>query len=277
MAGTSATSDSKTAELYPPPYLPVLASGKSHVLTCVLDGGSRVLKPDTVENCTVPPRPGMPTIWAMGDSHSGHLQAMLYKVHERLGVGVHLVETPGWSFPFEPAREFAPRKELYSRIEQLFEPGDIVLVSRLFIERSLPHKLQEFRPWLYNAGRLADDLAEKGVKLVITGPPPIFPFSDIRECSLVERSICRLEMDEFSPLVDDVMVLLTDLEASRDNIAIFSIFETVCPAGDKYCYPDNRSNFLYRDKDHFNSLGSQLLAESFVDMLRSSGTLTPDQ
>lgn len=277
MAGTDASSGSKSAEIYPSPYLPILHTDKSHVLTCVLDGGSRVLKPDTVENCTVPAKPGMPTIWAMGDSHSGHLQAMLYKTHERLGVGVHLVETPGWSFPFEPAKEFAPRKELYSRIEPLFKPGDIVLVSRLFIERSLPHVLQEFRPWLYLAGRLADDLAVRGVKLVITGPPPIFPYNDIRECSLDERQSCRLERSQFAPLVDEVMHLLTDLEASRDNIAVFSIFETACPAGDKYCYPDNGTNFLYRDKDHFNSLGSQLLTESFVEMLRSSGTLSPEE
>ena len=275
--GTGSDEASATAELHPAPYVPIPGSGKSHVLTCVLDGGSRVLEPDTVENCTIPPRPGMPTIWAMGDSHSGHLQAMLYEVHDRLGVGVHLVETPGWSFPFEPAKEFAPRKELFSRIEPLFQPGDIVLVSRLFIERTLPHALQEFRPWLYLSGLLADELARKGVRLVITGPPPIFPYNDIRECSLEERESCQLDRDAFSPLVDEVMGLLTDLEASRDNISVFSIFETACPDGDRYCYPDNGSSFLYRDKDHFNSLGSRLLAESFVDMLRSTGALTPGQ
>ena len=34
-------------------------------------------------------------------------------------------------------------------------------------------------------------------------------------------------------------------------------------------------SFLYRDKDHFNSLGSMQLAEPFVEMLRSSGMLSP--
>ncbi len=266
-----------TADLHPAPYLPIPGSGKSHVLTCVLDGGSRILKPDTVENCTIPPRPGMPTVWAMGDSHSGHLQAMLYEVHDRLGVGLHLVETPGWSFPFEPAKEFAPRKELFSRIEPLFQPGDVVLVSRLFIERTQPHTLLEIRPWLYLTGLLADQLAEKGVRLMITGPPPIFPYDDIRECSLEERESCQLRRSEFAPLVDEVTDLLTGIEDSRDNVSIFGIFETVCPDGDRFCYPDNGTSFLYRDKDHFNSLGSQLLAESFVDMLRSSGALTPGQ
>ncbi len=274
-------SDSKvrsaTASLHPPAYVPVIPSGKSHVLTCALDGGSRIFKPDTVANCTVPPKPGMPTIWTMGDSHSGHLQGMLYELHDRLGVGVHLVETPGWSYPFEPGVEFAPRKKVFEEISQAFKPGDIVLVSRLFISRTLPNAVQEIRPWIYNAGRLADDLDTQGVKLIITGPPPIFPYGDIRECSLEERESCRLQRDGFAVLVEEVMTLLTGLEASKSNIAVFNIFDSVCPTGDEYCYPDNGSSFLYRDKDHFNSLGSKLLAEPFVDMLRSSGMLTRGQ
>jgi peptidoglycan/LPS O-acetylase OafA/YrhL len=279
MVRTDVVSGSGTATLYPPSYLPVIPSGKPHVLTCVLDGGSRIFKPDTVSNCTVAPKPGsgMPTIWAMGDSHAGHLQGLLYELHEKLGVGVHLVETPGWSFPLPAGKMFAPRKEVFNSISAQFNPGDIVLVSRIFLSRSRPHTVNELRPWLYNASLLADDLAKKEVGLVITGPPPIFPFNDIRECSLDEKESCRLERAAFAPLADQVMESLGTLEANKGNIAIFNIFEAVCPAGEEYCYPDNGTSFLYRDKDHFNSLGSKLLAEPFVDLLRSSGALTPGQ
>ena len=275
MVGTDASSESTA--LHPPSYLPVMTSGKSHALTCALDGGSRTFKPDTVSNCTVPPKRGsaMPTIWAMGDSHSGHLQGLLYELHEKLGVGVHLIETPGWSYPFPAGTEFIPRKKVFATIYPMFQPGDIVLVSRLFISRSLPHTVDELRPWLYNASRLADDLDTKGVSLVITGPPPIFPFDDIRECDLDERDSCRLQRDNFAPLVDQVMEQLNGLEETTSNIAVFDIFGSVCPASERYCYPDNGSSFLYRDKDHLNALGSKLLAEPFVDMLRASGTLSP--
>jgi peptidoglycan/LPS O-acetylase OafA/YrhL len=276
MARTDAFSDPTTAALHPPSYLPVIPGGKSHELTCVLDGGSRTFKPDTVSNCTVPPKPGseMPTIWAMGDSHSGHLQGMLYELHERLGVGMHLVETPGWSYPFPAGKEFAPRKQVFSSISSEFKPGDIVLVSRLFLSRSRPYTVNELRPWLYNVSRLAEDLEEKQMRLIITGPPPIFPYDDIRECTLDERESCRLERDEMAPLINQVMEQLTRLEKNKSNIAVFNIFDSVCPPAEKYCYPDNGSSFLYRDKDHFNSLGSKLLAEPFVDLLRSSGTIT---
>ena len=275
MARTDATSDATTAAVHPPSYLPVISSGKVHVLTCVLDGGSRTFKPDTVSNCTVTPKPGseMPTIWAMGDSHTGHLQGLLYELHEKLGVGVHVVETPGWSFPLPAGKQFAPREKVFNEIYSRFKPGDIVLVSRLYLSRSLPYAIEELRPWLYNVSRLAEDLAEKGMKLVITGPPPIFPYRDIRECNLDERERCRLERAAIAPLIDQVMEKLTQVETSHTNVAVFNIFESVCPADEEYCYPDNGRSFLYRDKDHFNSLGSQLLTEPFVDMLRSSGTL----
>jgi len=276
LVSTDTRSESTSAALHPPSYLPVIPSGKSHVLTCALDGGSRTFKPDTVSNCTVAPKPGsgMPTIWAMGDSHSGHLQGMLYELHGKLGAGVHLVETPGWSFPFPAGRQFAPRNEVFSEISQEFKPGDIVLVSRIFLSRTLPYSLLELRPWLYNVSRLADDLAKKQVHLIITGPPPIFHFDDVRECSLDERDSCRFERDELAPLVDHVIEQLARLETSHENVAVFNIFESVCPPDEKYCYPDNGISFLYRDKDHFNSLGSRLLAEPFVELLRSSGTIT---
>jgi len=273
MADANDTSDAAVAVVHPPPYLPVIPEGRSHVLTCALDGGSRVFKPDTVSNCTAPPRDGsnMPTIWAMGDSHSGHLQGMLYELHDKLGVGVHLVETPGWSYPFPAGREFEPRKQVINEIYPMFRPGDIVLVARIYMTRSLPHGIEELRPWLYNTGRLAADLADRGVNLVVTGPPPIFPFDDIRECKLEERSACRLERESFAPIANRVLDSLASLENDHENVAVFNIFDAVCPAGDRHCYADNGNSFLYRDKDHFNSLGSSLLAGPFVEMLRTSG------
>ena len=277
MAGTNTSSDTRTATIHPPPYVPVIPSGRSHVLTCVLDGGSRTFEPDTVENCTIPPTPGsgLPTIWAMGDSHSGHLQAMLYEVHAKLGVGVHLVETPGWSFPFEPGKDFEPRRQVFDEISKAFRPGDVVMLSRLFMTREMPYTVLEIRPWLYLVSRLADELAEKGIRIIITGPPPIFPFSDIRECSLEDRSSCRLERQAIASQIRKVMDLLAELERTSDNVNVFEIFDFVCAPNEQHCYPDNGERFLYRDKDHFNSLGSLLLAEPFVEMLRTSGMLTP--
>jgi hypothetical protein len=89
----------------------------------------------------------MPTIWTMGDSHSGHLQGMLYELHKKLGVGVHLIETPGWSFPLPAGKQFAPRQKVFDEIYATFKPGDIVLIPRLYLSRSYPYTIEELRPW----------------------------------------------------------------------------------------------------------------------------------
>ena len=264
-----------STDLHPPAYVPILHNGKSHVLTCALDGGSRQLQDDTIDNCTVAPQADMPTVWTMGDSHSGHLQGLLFEVHERLGVGVHLVETPGWPYPFEPGTSFEPRVNVFEQISSRFRRGDIVLLSRIYLSRTPPYEQLELRPWIYQVSRLADELDEMDVKLVVTGPPPLFPFDDIRECNLEERDSCRMRRDKLEQQVENVNALLGQLAASKQNVAIFDMFEPACPSADDYCYPDDGTSFLYRDKDHFNSLGSQRLAEPFVDLLRNANMLAP--
>jgi hypothetical protein len=278
MIETDVDSRSATAVLHPPPYLPVIPNGLKHESTCMI-GAGRPLKPDTMENCTIPPRPdsGMPSIWGVGDSHVRHLQGLLYELHARTGVGVHLVETPGWSYPFQGDGEFEPRKQIFRQISERMEPGDIVLVSRIYLSRTPPHSVNDLRPWLPRLAMLAMELAEKDVHLVVTGPPPIFGYDDIRECSLEEREACRMERSRLAPQVAQVMELLTYLEQNNPNMMVFDLFETLCPSDSEYCYPDNGHSYLYRDKDHLNSLGARLLIEPFVDRLRYSGALEPAQ
>lgn len=277
MSATSTTPESTTVRLHPPPYLPLIGSGKVHKLTCALDGGSRQFQGDTVENCTVAPKPGsgMPTIWAMGDSHSGHLQGMLYELHEKLGVGVHLVETPGYAFPFDGDKVFAPRQQVFSSIYPLFKAGDIVLLSRLFVARTPPYEVVDLDAWLPQVAALADALAWRDIHLVLTGPPPVFPFDDVRECSLEDRAGCALEREVFTPSIREIVRQLDILERDNPNVEVFNIFDSFCPPQNDYCYPDDGRSFLFRDRDHFNSLGSRRLAEPFTEFLRSSSLIEP--
>jgi peptidoglycan/LPS O-acetylase OafA/YrhL len=278
MVRADASGESATTALHPPAYLPVIPHNRKYESTCIV-GGGRPLKADTVMNCTVAPKPDseMPTIWGLGDSHAGHLQGLLYELHEKIGVGVHLIETPGWAFPFQGDGEFEPRLQIIDQISSEFRPGDIALVSRIYLSRTHPHPQHDLEPWLQRVSVLADELAEQGMSTVVTGPPPIFHYKDIRECSLDDRETCRLERAEIAAHMDAVMERLNELATHNDNIVIFNIFESTCPSDTKYCYPDNGSSYLYKDRDHFNSLGAKLLAEPFVDLLRSSGALAPER
>jgi hypothetical protein len=78
--------------MVPPERYPLIGLGPPFNPTYVLDGAARVLKSNTFELCTVLPTTERgQTIFALGGSHAGALQGLLYGVHERLGMGIHLV------------------------------------------------------------------------------------------------------------------------------------------------------------------------------------------
>ena len=141
MVRTDAASELTVAELHPPPYLPVMPSGKSHKLTCVLDGGSRIVKPDTDRELHGGAQARLGNADHLGNGGQSFRAFAGYVVRtarEAWRVGVHLIETPGWSFPLPAGKQFAPRNEVFSKIYPLLKPGDIVLLSRIYISRSRP-------------------------------------------------------------------------------------------------------------------------------------------
>lgn len=258
--------------LHPSAFLPLLDSGLPY-MTCVVDE-RRPMTPATFDQCTIPPDPrsGMPMIWAMGDSHSGHLQAMLYELRQQNGFGVHLIETPGHHFPHSSEGEYPPRQLLFNKVLDNLKPGDIIVISRLYLTRTIPTiALSDIPRWLERVDSLAKELGKREVTLVLTGPPPTFNFTDVRECDIAERRMCAVARAELVPPIESVMKQLYAVESENKNLHVFDMFAQSCPPTAEFCYPDDGSSFLFRDQDHFNSLGSKRLAEPFIKFLQSSG------
>jgi peptidoglycan/LPS O-acetylase OafA/YrhL len=258
--------------LYPKWFLPTINSGLPYD-TCVVDD----LRPPTkrtFDECTTPPKPGRPMIWAMGDSHIGHLQGMLQQLYYQFGIGVHYIETPAREFPAGVGDEYPGRMIIFDQVLQKLKPGDIVLISRLYLTRNSPPSVEQgiFR-WMPRVAELAKQLRERGATLVVTGPPPMFDFEDIRECDITHRQYCSVKRTDIAAPIAQVMTQLDSLRNKNNNLFVFDLFELLCPHDTDFCYPDDNGQFLYRDKDHFNSLGSKRLAEPFAVFLRSSGVL----
>lgn len=99
------------------------------------------LESDTIQQCTVPPKPGseLPSIWSMGNSHSGHLQGMLYEVHDRLGVGVHLVAISVTRTTAQALREFHMKADI--RIKRAYEHWSPDVGYRVLVDRICPRGL----------------------------------------------------------------------------------------------------------------------------------------
>jgi hypothetical protein len=213
-------------------------------------------------------------IWAMGDSHVGHLQGMLQQLYFQFGIGVHSVETPGYEFPASVGDDSPERMIIFNQVLNKLKPGDIVLISRLFLTRNSPPSIQQnVSHWMPHVSELAKRLREKGAMLVVTGPPPMFKFEDVRECDLTHREYCGIKRTDLASLISQVMTQLSSLQSENSNLLVFDLFDLLCPRDAEFCYPDDSVQFLYRDQDHFNSLGSKRLAEPFAQFLGSAGAL----
>lgn len=255
---------------FPVAFLPIRPSGLPYDPTCVVDGQNRLLKPDTMDLCTVPPSAGaIPTIWALGDSHAGHLQGLLYALHDKTGMGVHLIETPGIIFPMLEGNIFEPRKIIFDRILDRMHAGDIILISRLFLDRQTG-KPDNIEAWSLEVEKLSGLLARRNVHVLIAGPPPMFFFEHIKTCQKVPGGHTSCDIDRTSQIagINAIYDSLNRLAASDDNILVLNSFNILCGEQHHQCSPVRDGEFIFRDKDHLNSLGAAVLAEPLINLLR---------
>ncbi len=263
---------------HPPAFLPLLVSGLPYNPNCVVDNQSRPLTPEKFGLCTVVPKSGsgMPTIWLEGDSHAGHLQGLLYELHKDLGMGIHLIETPGAPFPASnPDRQSAERKIIHDQILENAKPGDVIAVSRLYLQRAAHIALKsDIDPWIAQVSLLADMLQKRKLSLVIIGPTPMFDFEDIRECNIDDLNSCSMSRAALETEIGLVMEKLNRLRREHENVFVFDTFSKACPENADSCYLSRNQAFMYRDRDHLNSFGAKLLARPFVEFLINSKILT---
>lgn len=263
-----------TAGKFPASHLPLLGSGASFG-NCALGAGHGDLAESTFDLCTAPPpTAGAPMIWALGDSHAGHLQGLLYAVYEQAGMGVHLIETVATPFPTLPGHPSAARQRIYETILERLRPGDIVLAARLMLSRTgEPVPVQGLDEWSASLGELADDMGRRGVNVVVMGPSPMFDFDIIDACVLFDP--CTVSRARLAEQVEKVLGTLRLTASSRRNLFVFDSFAVLCPPGSAVCSATRDGVPLMRDRDHLNALGAAALTADFLRFLQQNGLSTP--
>lgn len=259
-----------------PGSLPLPGSGLPFNPTCVVDAVKRPLRDRTFEDCTVPPQAGRSarTIWAMGDSHAGHLQGLLYRLRDLTGIGVHLVETPGQAVPSSTGVDFLPRKKLFESALAEMKPGDIVMLGRLYISRTKEMSVfSDVENWTTAVARLSTYLENLGVLVVLIGPPPMFQFEDIRSCDPYKIDSCSVSRNDVAPAIAKVQAQLDLVEKRHANVVVYHPFDKLCPVGNHFCSPLYDKVFLFRDRDHLNSYGAALLADDFISVMEMAGII----
>lgn len=248
-----------------------LPSGAPFDPTCVVDDERRRLEADTFDTCTFPPEPGSdaPTIWALGDSHAGHFQGLLVQLHQERGIGFHLVETVGQVFPPPKTDTPSSRQALVERMLPELSPGDIVLISRLYLTRSEPASVLPgvLNTWIPSLKPFIDQMAERSVKVVVSGPLPAYGFPDIRACNREDAQSCAVPRARILQPVSEVETALDSLVDAHDNLRILHIFDTLCPEAQETCHPSVDGVFTMRDRDHLNVYGASLLKDRFLEVI----------
>jgi hypothetical protein len=242
-----------------------------HVKECAIDGTIRPARPTTFDRCTLPPRPGIEnTVWAMGDSHAGHLRGLLVALHEQTGLGIHLIGTPGVPFPVPPGARFAERDAFFAMTLPRLKPGDIVLLGRLFISRDGAFQpLPDIFPWISAVEALAARLRPLGVQVVVAGPPPLFRFASIYNCTPKQNGTtdCDIDRTTLAAAIDPIDLALKAAAGRQSNLHLFDQFAVLCPPEERACTPVRAGIPQFQDQDHLNGAGSASLAPAFRQFL----------
>jgi peptidoglycan/LPS O-acetylase OafA/YrhL len=261
----------------PPDFRPMPVTLVDHYKECVVDGQFRFTRPETFDRCTLAPYgDATNTVWAMGDSHAGALEGMLVALYRRTGLGIHLVETPGRPFPATPGLEFPAREALFATTMKLFKPGDIVLLSRLYLRREGGlHPMSDVAAWIPAAEALAARLRPLGVRVVVAGPLPYFHFDTIYRCARRPDGTtpCDLDRAILAAAIEPTMAALEAAARRQPNLHVFDDFTPLCPPDQRTCSPVKDDIPLYRDEDHLNALGAEGLAPAFEAFLSRAGLL----
>jgi peptidoglycan/LPS O-acetylase OafA/YrhL len=240
--------------------------------TCVVDGQVRLLSSKTFDNCTIRPTlNGLPTVWALGDSHAGHLSGMLDAMHKRHGIGYHLVETPGIPFPQTSRNIFRDRQVIFDNAAARMKKGDAILLSRLYIDRTSRDIVGDLDRWIGKVSDLARIMNDRGIRVAIMQPTPFFS-SDSVSCnsSFLARlnDECRQSKSEYREIFEPVNSRLRAMRAKNKNIVLLDPTKVLCKKGESsYCARNIRRNAIYRDGDHLNSKGSSMLSELIAKTL----------
>ncbi|MGM9427394.1 acyltransferase family protein [Hydrogenophaga sp. MI9] len=257
----------------PPAFLPV--KDQNYNPGCVVNDHNLPLGSGTFDLCTVPPRaPAHQTLWTMGDSHAGHLQGMLYQLHEDTGLGVHLIETPGQPYPYIAA-VFEPRERILETTLARARPGDTFVVSRLYFYRGSLDVVTDLQTWADQLLTLAKKLEQRQMYLLVIGPPPIFNFEHSVVClrTAFSNRACEQDRARLKERVDQVAGTLEKTLASQHNALVFRPFDVLCSPGAATCSPLRKNTMLFRDRDHLNTAGSAALAQPLEKLLRDRGIL----
>ncbi|MCP1232218.1 SGNH hydrolase domain-containing protein [Acetobacter indonesiensis] len=121
--------------------------------------------------------------------------------------------------------------------------------------------------WLPTLSDFVNNMEKQGLIVVVAGPPPLYQFPDIRACRDQSFNSCSIPRQDIAPVIDDIYGALHIIAKSHKNLKILNVFEQLCPSQQNRCYPGIDRHMTMRDRDHLNVYGSELLEQTFMELV----------
>jgi hypothetical protein len=255
----------KNLKISVPPSFELLKDGSTYGDNCVIANLTIPITSSQAEKCSRnSDLNNAPRIYAFGDSHVGHLQGLLIKVYEKLDISYTLIESPGHFFPSYKTTTSG----FDSFLSNNLSPQDIIFISRYYLDRNTLHLNSDINLWFETVDKFISSNNLQGNMILIFGPPPNFFFDNIDICNVSLRNcdVPRLSYKEDLSGFREASKILS----ARKNVYFVDSFSILCPKTRQYCSPIENNSYLYRDRDHLNSLGASLLFDEVNKILSKS-------
>ncbi len=257
---------------------------------------------------TASPQPK--TIYFVGDSHNGSIQALASRLVERGDVPrIVMLERDGCLFSLSLMRADTDGKECLSSNRAFLEkvmktgnPGDVVVLTNRqklyflvpnalddqlklengmfsFLFKGMPISREKaLEKYLKDLASVSNALSEKGISLVVQGPLPdwkqrpsqCYPQWFRPGFNLPES--CELDATLEAHNRMPLLAVLRQQEASLPNLHVYDPFSVFCD--DDGCKRVLDSGIpLFRDADHLNNYGAEYLYEDFIEYLKSTNLI----
>ncbi len=214
--------------------------------------------------------PRLPTIYLIGDSHSGHYGAVMthlsdkkefnFIMHPR-GIGLTLLNNGVEEYIIAPLRKY--KKD--------FKKGDIIIFSGAI------EKYKDGTDWTTQYKSFLLQTKKIGLKYMLIGPTPSFSGLEKGETCQEEwyrplwaiSPVCfeQVNKSEFISSNNIPIRLIEKFLLANPKVSYIDAMSVLCQ--DPYCKSYDQSSVMYKDVNHLNSYGAMKLRKTIETVMQS--------
>lgn len=213
----------------------------------------------------------LPTIYLLGDSHSGHYGAIMNELSEKKefnivmhpkGRGLKLLNKDMKEYILSPLREY----------KNNFKKGDIIIFAAHINKYS-----KNGQDWTKQYSTFIQQTQNIGMEYILISPIPSFEGVKKGSTCQVEwfrpswaiSPLCFSQIKQIDWFSSNVIPLkkIEKFLSENPKVLYIDAFSVICP--DEYCKNHDNLSQMYKDGNHLSNYGAMKLSDTFKTHIRS--------